>query len=117
MIGVMLMVYSISDKKSPRRGRRAEHQSTDSRRRTRRKNPSQGLGRLHLSSCYFSQAFEHRHFTKHEVLWDACSAIGALRIDAWNVRCPAQIPGTFTNCHDGLTSWPGISDNRRTFLS
>src|SRR6266446_1033537 len=67
MIGVMLMVYSISDKKSPRRGRRAEHQSTDSRRRTRRKNPSQGLGRLHLSSCYFSQAFEDRHFTKREI--------------------------------------------------
>src|SRR5213596_3876944 len=89
-IVIVLMVSSIIDKKSPRRECRPEHRATDLRRRTRRKNPSQGLGRLHLTSCYFSQAFEHRHFTKHEVLWDACSAIGALRIDAWNVRCPAQ---------------------------
>ena len=53
MIGVMLMASSIIDKKSPRRGRRAEHQSTDSRRQTRRKHASRTLERLDLSSCYF----------------------------------------------------------------
>jgi hypothetical protein len=49
----MLMACSVSDKKSPRRGRRAEPQSTDSRRQTRRKHASRTLERLHLSSCYF----------------------------------------------------------------
>src|SRR6266480_1925063 len=67
-ISVVLMASSIIDKKSPRPGCRAEHRATDLRGRTRRKNPSQGLGRLHLSSCYFSQAFEDRHFRKFEVL-------------------------------------------------
>jgi len=32
----------------------------------------------------FSQAFEDRHLTKHELsFWDAGSAVGAIRIDAW----------------------------------
>jgi len=53
MIGVMLMASSIIDKKSPRRGRRAEHQSTDLRGRTRRKHASRTLERLDLSSRYF----------------------------------------------------------------
>src|SRR5882762_9190693 len=52
-IGVMLMASSIIDKKSPRRAGRGEHRATDLRRRTRRKNPSLRLGRLHLSSRYF----------------------------------------------------------------
>src|SRR5207253_6717505 len=52
-IGVVLMASSIIDKKSQRRGRRAEHQSTDSRRRTRRKHASRTLDRLDLSSRYF----------------------------------------------------------------
>jgi hypothetical protein len=62
-ISVVLMASSIIDKKSPPRGARAKHRATDLRWRTRRKRPSQSLGRLHLSSCYFSQAFEDRHFT------------------------------------------------------
>jgi hypothetical protein len=53
MIGVMLMACSVSDKKSPRRERRAEPQSTGSRRQTRRKHASRTLERLDLSSCYF----------------------------------------------------------------
>src|SRR4029077_19783555 len=53
MISVMLMACSVSDKKSPRRGKRAEPQSTDSRRQTRRKHASRTLERLDLSSCYF----------------------------------------------------------------
>jgi hypothetical protein len=53
MIGVMLMASSIIDKKSPRRGKRAEYQSTDSRRQTRRKHASRILQRLDLSSRYF----------------------------------------------------------------
>src|SRR6266496_412977 len=31
-----------------------------------RLDESSGLGRLHFSSCYFSQAFEDRHFTERE---------------------------------------------------
>jgi hypothetical protein len=62
--------FSIIDKKSPRRGRRAEPQSTGLRRQTRRKRASQSLGRSHLSSCYFSQAFKDRHFTQRELLFD-----------------------------------------------
>jgi hypothetical protein len=62
-IGVMLMVSSIIDKKSPRRECRPEHRATDLRRRTRMKRSSLGLGRLDLCSYYFSQAFEDRHFT------------------------------------------------------
>src|SRR4029077_18486970 len=49
----MLMACSVSHKKSPRRGRRAEPQSTDSKRQTRRKHASRTLERLDLSSCYF----------------------------------------------------------------
>src|SRR5205085_3597262 len=52
-IGVMLMVCSITGKKSPRRARRGEHRATDSRRQTRRKHPSLSLERLNLSSHYF----------------------------------------------------------------
>jgi len=52
-IGVKLMGSSIIDKKSPRRGTRAEHQSTDLRRQTRRKHASRTLERLDLSSRYF----------------------------------------------------------------
>jgi hypothetical protein len=52
-ISVMLMGSPIIDKKSPRRGRRAEHQSTDSRRQTKRKHASRTLERLDLFSCYF----------------------------------------------------------------
>jgi len=57
----------VTGKKSPPRGGRAEHRATDLRWQTRRKRPSQSLGRLHLSSCYFSQAFEDRHFKKREM--------------------------------------------------
>src|SRR4029077_21004579 len=53
MIGAMLMVSSIIDKKSPPPGRRAEHQLTDSRRRTRRKPASRTPEQLDLSSRYF----------------------------------------------------------------
>ena len=53
MIGVKLMASSIIDKKSQRRGRRAEPQATGLRRQTRTKHASQSFGRLHLSSCYF----------------------------------------------------------------
>jgi len=52
-VSVMLMAFSITDRKSLRRGRRAEHQSTDSRRRTRRKHASLIPERLSLSSRYF----------------------------------------------------------------
>src|SRR5438552_18576405 len=52
-IGVVLMASSIIDKKSPRRGRRAEHQSTDSRRQIRRRDTSRSLQRLDLASYYF----------------------------------------------------------------
>ncbi len=31
-----------------------------------RLDESSGLGRLHFSLCYFSQAFEDRHFTERE---------------------------------------------------
>jgi DnaJ-class molecular chaperone len=48
-----LMASSIIDKKSPRRGRRVERQSMDSRRQTRRKHASRTLERLDLSSRYF----------------------------------------------------------------
>jgi hypothetical protein len=41
-----------------------------------RKRPSQSLGRLHLSSCYFSQAFKDRHFTKDEMF--SANALGAV---------------------------------------
>jgi hypothetical protein len=53
MIGVMLMASSIIDKKSPRRGGRAEHRATDLRRRTRRKRSSLIPEQLSLSSRYF----------------------------------------------------------------
>jgi len=49
----MLMASSIIDKRSPRLGRRAEHQSTDSRRRTRKKHASLIPEQLSLSSRYF----------------------------------------------------------------
>jgi len=52
-ISAVLMASSIIDKKSPRPGRRAEHQSTDSRPQTRRKHASRTLERLDLSSRYF----------------------------------------------------------------
>jgi len=67
MISVMLMTCSVSDKKSPRRGRRVEPQSRDLRRQTRRKHASRTLERLDLSSCYFSQAAQHRYFTKRDI--------------------------------------------------
>jgi len=53
MIDVMLMASPIIDKKSPQRGKRAKHQSTDSRRQTRKKHASRTLERLDLSSRYF----------------------------------------------------------------
>jgi hypothetical protein len=53
MISVMLMSFSIIDKKSPRRGSPAEHRATDSRRRTRRKHASLIAEQLSLSSRYF----------------------------------------------------------------
>jgi len=53
MIGVMLTACSIIDKKSPRRGTRAEHQSTDSTRQTRRKHAILIPEQLSLSSRYF----------------------------------------------------------------
>src|SRR6266576_1264623 len=68
-IGVVLMALSIIGKKSPRRGRRAEHQSTDSRRQTRGKHACQTLERLDLSSRYFSQAFEDRNFRRSGISW------------------------------------------------
>jgi hypothetical protein len=51
-IGVMLMAFSIIDKKSPQPGCRAEHRATDLRRRTRMKHASRALERLNLSSRY-----------------------------------------------------------------
>src|SRR5437667_8467270 len=52
-IDVVLMAFSIIGKKSTRRGRRAEHQSTDSRRRTRTKRSRLIPNQLSLSSRYF----------------------------------------------------------------
>jgi hypothetical protein len=52
-IGVVLMVSSIIDKKSPRPGCRAEHRATDLRRRTRMKRSSLSLQQSDLSSRYF----------------------------------------------------------------
>src|SRR6266436_9941611 len=52
-IGVVLMVSSIIDKKSPRPGCRAEQRTTDSRLRTRRKRSSLIPEQLSLSSRYF----------------------------------------------------------------
>jgi hypothetical protein len=52
-IGVVLMISSIIDKKSPRPGCRAEHRATDSRLRTRRKRSSLIPEQLSLSSRYF----------------------------------------------------------------
>src|SRR5207237_4683445 len=52
-IGVMLMVSSIIDKKSPPRGGRAEHRATDSKLRTRRKPSSLIPEQSSLSSRYF----------------------------------------------------------------
>src|SRR6266481_5297028 len=52
-ISVVLMASSIIDRKSPRRGRRAKHQSTDSRPQTRRKYAIRTLERLDLFSCHF----------------------------------------------------------------
>src|SRR5438445_4708306 len=52
-IGVVLMVSSIIDKKSPRRECRPEHRTTDSRLRTRRKRSSLIPEQLSLSSRYF----------------------------------------------------------------
>ncbi len=66
-IGVVLIVFSIIDKRSPRPGCRPEHRATDLRPRTRMKRSSLSLGRLDLSSYYFSQAFEDRHFRKFEI--------------------------------------------------
>src|SRR5438105_10108576 len=66
-IGVVLMAFSIIDKRSPRRGSRPEHRATDSRGRTRRKRSSLIPEQLDLSSCYFSQAFEDRHLRKSEI--------------------------------------------------
>ena len=62
-IGVILMASSIIEKKSQGRENRAELRATDLRRQTRRKDPSLSLGGFDLSSRYFSQAFEDRHFT------------------------------------------------------
>jgi hypothetical protein len=66
-ISVVLMASSIIDKKSPRRECRPEHRAMDLRRRTRRKGSSPSFGRFDLSSSYFSQVFEDRHFRKREV--------------------------------------------------
>jgi hypothetical protein len=63
-IALCSWLFRVTDKKSPPPGGRPEHRATDLRGRTRRKRPSQSLGRLHLSSCYFSQAFEDRYFRK-----------------------------------------------------
>ena len=52
-ITAMLIASSIIDKKPPRPGRRAEHQLTDSRERTRRKHASRTPEQLRLSSRYF----------------------------------------------------------------
>jgi hypothetical protein len=52
-IGVVLMVSSIIDKKSPRPGCQAEHRATGLRRRTRRKRSKLIPEQLSLSSRYF----------------------------------------------------------------
>src|SRR6266446_5110537 len=52
-IGVVLIVFSIIDKKSPRPGCQAEHRATDSRLRTRRKRSSLIPEQLSLSSRSF----------------------------------------------------------------
>ena len=89
MIGVMLIVFSISDKKSPRRGRRAEHQSMDSIRQTRRKRASRSLGRLHLSSSYFLKRSKIDISQNMKLFWDARVAVGKIWIDGG-----CKIPGT-----------------------
>ncbi len=82
------------------------------------KRASQSLGRLHLSSCYFLKRSNIDISQNMKFFWDACSAVGAIRIDAWFVRYPAQNTWYIVSLvMIGLTSWPGISDNRRTFLS
>jgi hypothetical protein len=67
-IGVMLMVFSIIDKKLPRRGCRPEHRATDSRRRTRMKRSSLIPEQLSLSSRYFLKHSKIDISQKFEVL-------------------------------------------------
>jgi hypothetical protein len=52
-IGVMLMAFSLIDKKSPDRESRAERRATDSKPQTKRKRPSLSLEQFYLSSCHF----------------------------------------------------------------
>ena len=53
-----------------------------------------------------------------KLFWDACTAAEAIRIDAWGVRHPAQNTWYIALlAMIGLTSWPGMSDNSRIFLS
>src|SRR5262249_8106263 len=54
-------------KQSLLREDRPEHRVMGLRQRTRTKGGSQSFGRLHLFSCYLSQAFEDRRFTKREI--------------------------------------------------
>jgi hypothetical protein len=53
MIGVMLIAFRVTGKKSPQRGGRAEHRATDLRLRTRMKRSSLIPVQLSLSSRYF----------------------------------------------------------------
>ena len=78
--GVMLLGRGSSAKncQGEEGDQNTEHRTPDSRQRTRMKRSSLSLGRLDLSSCYFSQAFEDRHFTKREISSPRCGIFAYL---------------------------------------
>jgi hypothetical protein len=85
LIGAKLMASSIIGKKSPRRGRRTEPQSTDWRPQTRRKHASRTLERLHLSSCLFLKQANIDISQNVKFLLSASSAVRASRVGAYCV--------------------------------
>jgi hypothetical protein len=84
-IGVMVMACSVIGKKSLRRERRAESQSTDWRPQTRRKHASRTLERLHLSSCLFLKQANIDISQNVKFLLSASSAVRASRVGAYCV--------------------------------
>ena len=113
MIGVTLIACSIIDKKSPRRGRRAEPQSTGLKGQTRTKHANRTLERLHLSSRYFLKR------SKTEISEDVKLLSGYFECSQRNpdqqegardpvrnnlVDCDAVIVNGLTSCHEVLTT-------------
>src|SRR5439155_3959883 len=56
------------------------------------KRASQSLGRLYLSSCYFSQAFEDRHFTEREISFETLNKLRRTWIVASGLEDSAKTP-------------------------